>query len=311
VYAPRDYTLDGHYRPTAPDADTQLDHMYIDPFRSSAQVEQADLFRLLQDMGVPPSQHSAFLSETTTREMVLRTARNIMNSVQTIRQEHGALHGVHHSWIDVYPDMDSAFYATLWSMLILGPGPDHADPLSSLSTRRRQYLPYLLEHFQTHFPWDVTLIERYIVPMFQDEPEGRRLLHFVQSMHHMDALRKTPVFRSDRTSSVEFRIGQLFRHKRYQYEGVITGWDTSCDAGEDWIRSMDIDRLPNGRNQAFYHVLVCDKSVRYVASENISPVSSSTPPSPAMLKLAGRHFKRWDPETHRFVSNLKHEYPDD
>jgi F-box protein 21 len=56
---------------------------------------------------------------------------------------------------------------------------------------------------------------------------------------------------------------------------------------------------------------VDDKSVRYVAQENIGPVSTDTTPSEAILKLAGRHFKRWDPENHIFVSNVRDQYPDD
>jgi F-box protein 21 len=56
---------------------------------------------------------------------------------------------------------------------------------------------------------------------------------------------------------------------------------------------------------------VCDKSVRYVAAENIQPVSDDTYPSVALLKLAGRHFKRWDDATHCFVSNVRDEYPED
>jgi len=56
---------------------------------------------------------------------------------------------------------------------------------------------------------------------------------------------------------------------------------------------------------------VCDKSVRYVAEENIEPVAADTEPSEAIMRLAGRHFKRWDNESHVFVSNVRDEYPDD
>lgn len=56
---------------------------------------------------------------------------------------------------------------------------------------------------------------------------------------------------------------------------------------------------------------VHDKSVRYVAAENIEPVGRDTLPSAAIMKLAGRHFKRWDTASHSFVSNLRDEYPDD
>ena len=52
-----------------------------------------------------------------------------------------------------------------------------------------------------------------------------------------------------------------------------------------------------------------DKSVRYVAEENIDIIKPDMPWS--LLKLAGRHFKRWDGESHSFISNIKDEYPDD
>jgi F-box protein 21 len=251
IYAPKSYNLDGEYKPSS---SPNLSYMYLDPFRSSSEVRQGDLQRVLRDMGVPSSEHRSFLSDTNTREMVLRTARNIMNSVQTIRQTEAGMRNIQASWLNSYPDMDNAFYATIWAMLLLGPD-DNASDIGHTTIRRRQYLPYLLEHFQTHFPWDVTLLSRYVIPMFYNQPEGHRLLQFVQSMQQVDAMRKPPVNRSARTVNVTFKVGQLFQHKRYGYEGVITGWDVVCDANEDWIQNMGVDRLPNGRNQAFYHVL--------------------------------------------------------
>jgi F-box protein 21 len=251
VYAPPNYNLEGEYKPTST---TVRAYMYLDPFRSSDEVQRGDLQRTLREMNVPGAEHEHFLSDTTTREMVLRTARNIMNSVQTIRQTEAGMRGIQASWMNAYPDMDNAFYATIWAMLILGPGEDTAN-ISNSTTRRRQYLPYLLEHFQTHFPWDVTLLEKYVIPLFHDQPEGQRLLQFVQSMHQVDAVRKQVSVRDGKTGNVKFKVGQLFQHKRYNYEGVVTGWDISCDAGEDWIQNMNVDRLPRGRDQAFYHVL--------------------------------------------------------
>lgn len=249
VYAPRFHDLDGKYKPSS---SHELEYIYLDPFRSRDEVDCNSLEQTLRQMGVPQSEYRYFLSGATTREMVLRTARNIMSSVQTTRQAEAGLRGI--QWIHTHPDLDSAFYSSIWSMLILGPAPD-SPGLSSANTRRRQYLPYLLEHFQTHFPWDVTLLEHYVIPMFFDQPEGQRLLQFVHTMHQVDAVRKPILARDEKTVNVTFKVGQLFQHKRYRYEGVITGWDVSCDAGEEWIRNMDVDRLPSGRNQAFYHVL--------------------------------------------------------
>lgn len=253
VYAPKDYTLDGAYKPTNT---TNLDYMYLDPFRSSDEVLAGHLQRTLREMGVPTSQHVAFLSDSTTRDMVLRTARNIMNSVQTIRQTETGLHGIHSNWHEAYPDMDNAFYATIWSMLLLGAHDDSGGPGITVASRRRQYLPYLLEHFQTHYPWDVSLLQQHVIPMFVHQPEGQRLIHFVDSMRRIDGMAPRAKRREESTTEkVVFRVGQLFRHTRYHYEGVVTGWDTVCDAGEEWIHNMGVDRLPGGRVQPFYHVM--------------------------------------------------------
>lgn len=52
-----------------------------------------------------------------------------------------------------------------------------------------------------------------------------------------------------------------------------------------------------------------DKSIRYVAAENIQQLFEE--PTPALMKLAGRYFKRWDKDAGVFVSNVRDEYPDD
>jgi F-box protein 21 len=101
----------------------------------------------------------------------------------------------------------------------------------------------------------VSLIEKYVMPMFANAPEGERLWLFAQSMYHLDGTKKSVLRRDNNSTHVRFKVGQLFQHVRYNYEGVITGWDNNCDAGEDWIQNMRVDALPGGRNQAFYHVM--------------------------------------------------------
>lgn len=55
-----------------------------------------------------------------------------------------------------------------------------------------------------------------------------------------------------------------------------------------------------------------DKTVRYVAEENIEPINPDTSQLPqSFWKFAGKHFKRWDPNSRTFVSNIRDEYPDD
>jgi F-box protein 21 len=52
-----------------------------------------------------------------------------------------------------------------------------------------------------------------------------------------------------------------------------------------------------------------DTSIRYVAEENVEVIEPDHPIS--LMGLAGRYFKRWDPQNHMFVSNIRDEYPDD
>lgn len=54
---------------------------------------------------------------------------------------------------------------------------------------------------------------------------------------------------------------------------------------------------------------VDDRSVRYVAEENIAIVQQEV--GPELMALAGQHFKRFDEASRTFVSNIKDEYPDD
>jgi len=41
--------------------------------------------------------------------------------------------------------------------------------------------------------------------------------------------------RYPRPSKIKFRIGQVVKHKRYGYRGVIVGWDPEAKAPESWI----------------------------------------------------------------------------
>jgi len=52
-----------------------------------------------------------------------------------------------------------------------------------------------------------------------------------------------------------------------------------------------------------------DKSVRYVAQENIA--ARSEVPFEELTEMAGRYFKRWDNEEKVFISNIREEYPHD
>ena len=75
-----------------------------------------------------------------------------------------------------------------------------------------------------------------------------------------------------------FSIGQALRHRKYQYRGVIVGFDLECTQSEEWMQMMNVEGLTRGRMQPFYNVLVDERDrpgaqMSYVAEENIVPDS--------------------------------------
>ncbi|TID14389.1 YccV-like-domain-containing protein [Venturia nashicola] len=305
VSSPSDRDLDGRSSSKAPE------NMYIDAFRDPIEVPQHHLQAQLRSMGAS-AYPEEFLSKAKDTEIIIRSSRNMMHSVQTL-QMHGNIPLPNPNdlrtplWYRQKPDFDKAFYASLWSTMLMQT--HHSTGMS----RRRHYLPFLLEYVQQHCPWDADLVEKHITPMFNRYPEEFETIRILGLLREKDWAQPKVRTRSDeldgRAGNVQFKVGQVFRHRRYGYEGVVVGWDKICGASDAWIESMGVDRLSGGRAQSFYHVLVNEKSTRYVAQENIRPVEDE--PSEALKQLAGRYFRRWDREVKRFVSNIKDEYPDD
>lgn len=183
-----------------------------------------------------------YLSPALTRDLVYRTGRNIVTSVNTARENR-------EEFEDQDVDIDAAFYSFLWSAVVLGWNDEtHAE-------ERRQYVPYLLDRWTQHWPEDVGLIERFLVPLYHNQPAHSTLIGTITEHRVGDRIAKPINHRVEHTQGVNFRVGQPFRHKRFGYYGIIVGWDPSCRAGEDWMQTMRIDALPKGRTQSFYHIM--------------------------------------------------------
>ena len=294
--------------------------MYMDPFRTDKETPVYNLQSQLYAMGVPEADHPALLGTSSTAEIIRRTARNIGASVQ-IPHNSNQLNAVLN-----LADMDNAFYGAVWAQLLLADG----NPAAA-SVARARCIPYVLEHIEKKFPMDVGLVEEYVLPLIEGPNQAAQLRNMVAAIRSADAMPKAVKRRTrETTANVRYKIGQVFQHKRYHYYATIAGWDAKCEAGEAWMSHMGVHNLSRGRDQSFYHALyavewsvasdgsapltcvycsVDDKSVRYVAEENIEIVRSGFDSS--LMALAGQHFKRWDDNANKFISNIKDEYPDD
>ena len=67
----------------------------------------------------------------------------------------------------------------------------------------------------------------------------------------------------------KFAPGELVRHVRYHYRGVVVAHDPKCMASEDWYQS---NQTQPKRDQPWYHVLVHEsESITYPAESSLEP----------------------------------------
>lgn len=218
--------------------------LFMDPFRSKNETPVGFLRAQLSAMGVASSEHATLLGASSTVDIVRRTARNILESVRSVPR----LHDRHLTRDPTSPETDSAFYGALWALLLLHD--------SDASVQRGRYFPYIVEHLQKQFFMDVALIEAHVLPLFQNQYHYGQLCDFIRVMRASDIMPKTAKRRIGKAAKeVRYHVGQVFKHKRYRYQAIITGWDLECKETEAWMSRMGIADLERGRHQSFYQVL--------------------------------------------------------
>jgi len=69
------------------------------------------------------------------------------------------------------------------------------------------------------------------------------------------------------SSPARYARGELVRHRRYGYRGVVVDFDLSCQAPDEWYLA---NQTQPDRAQPWYHVLVHGSaSATYAAEENL------------------------------------------
>ncbi|XP_060594764.1 F-box only protein 21-like isoform X2 [Ruditapes philippinarum] len=105
-----------------------------------------------------------------------------------------------------------------------------------------------------------------------------------------------------------YSVGLIMKHRRYDYDCVIYGWDAKCEATHEWIIQMGVDRLPHKDKQPFYNVLVSDGTNRYAAEESLEMHPECCPITHPEV---GKYFTSYE-KTHYIPNTEKAtEYPED
>ena len=257
IRAPPDQSLDGEQK-QASSSSSEADSMYMDPFKPGVEVSEDFLRQVLSREGIPLDQHASALRPATAHELVSRTGRNILTSINQL----GSL--VPQGAVPI--DHEQASYAMLWSALV-------CSNVDMAVAARRQIIVRmacaLIDHIRTSAPWDVALLD-----LVWPTPEtGMRWIAEIESvlgdLRNSDLQPKTPCPRGGdglaAHEDVKYRVGHYIRHRHYHYQGFIVGWDAHCKASEEWKQQMRVMSLSGGAAQPFYNVMYVLRNNSYLS----------------------------------------------
>lgn len=81
------------------------------------------------------------------------------------------------------------------------------------------------------------------------------------------------------TRIAKFQLGQIVRHRRYPFRGVIFDVDPVFSHTEEWWQAIPEDIRPS-KNQPYYHLLAENEDaayVAYVSEQNLVPDDTGRP----------------------------------
>ncbi|KAI9884872.1 MAG: hypothetical protein M1823_003354 [Watsoniomyces obsoletus] len=338
VFPPHGIDLNGRVVDEDELGDESVRNMYLDPYGSDDETPVEELRHLLGTYSDLVQSPEASLRPTPVGRLLIICAINIYRGVREHRRHEyntsAATAGFSittttsgHQLMNIpsnpiadntfawchngHENLDGAYYGALWVMIIMGN--TYTGDMEDAGFELMDIIGRFHGAIKGEFPEDAILLRKHMMGAFQSTVHSRRLIASATEMVAEDGRIRDQHPRSDAQINVAvlYRVGQMFRHRRYGYIAVIVGWDEVCKANEAWVRRMDVDNLPGGRTQSFYHVIGEDKSARYVAQENIELITNMREAPASMIPWIGRYFKRWDAERGQFESNLEEEYPDD
>lgn len=248
---------------------SDLTHLYVDPFNNATPTSLSRMQSQLQFIApnATRAQKASYLLPASPRSLLIRSAHNIVRSVQSIpfdtAHRQRAATSTNGDSIDI--SIYDAAYAALFALVMFPSSPQGL--ASSLSDLR--------QHYAHHFIEDLRNYTNHILPLTSglgafggDRGVTDPLVNLIRNE---DITPKKFKRRSDiRPSSlgeygetaarqtgeeVRYHVGTVFRHHRQGYTAVIYGWDSKCEMEERWILGNSVDRLPKGRGQPFYNAL--------------------------------------------------------
>ncbi|KAH9890843.1 hypothetical protein F4778DRAFT_752489 [Xylariomycetidae sp. FL2044] len=313
-------------KPLPENSPYEQENMFLDPYGSDDEVPLEDILGFLRRLGISTGLDN-LLGPTATDLVIMRTAQNIRASFTSFRTSERPLSQlipmIELNRGDWARNLQPALYSMIWASIMMIPIlPNNEDARWDWQQDVRD----LLQYFYEYFPEDSWLVEKYLCPMYDTfaapsrrhdtfELPSKGVRDQIRDIRMHDSSAKPPRLRSDLPDevNVKYRVGQVFKHKRYDYHGLILGWNFHGASG-----SVDSQgRLSQG--PPFYRCMVgTDGSDHHIIAEDSievvelhGGVDVLPPEIKDLIPMAGKFFKRWDGEAGVFVSNLRESYPED
>lgn len=80
-------------------------------------------------------------------------------------------------------------------------------------------------------------------------------------------------------TEAKYHLGQVLRHRKHPFRGVVFDVDPNFSSTEDWYQAIPEDSRPR-RDQPFYHLLAENEQgtyLAYVSEQNLVPDTSGQP----------------------------------
>lgn len=196
------------------DDDPTCQPFYYDLYRN-LQHSREGLAEQLEAHEVPIALHAELLDTARPRDIVLRSARNIYNSIGI----HAAGGQGDNGIIDEVRLYASAYAAsaTLLCLSPLEPGSDSVEVLISIVRQR--------------FPYDAAPLTRELGIL--GKHSAARMM---QTLARSKALQESkPRTVKKPPAQVKHRVGQCFTHVKYEYKGLIVSWDERGSIVALWV----------------------------------------------------------------------------
>ena len=106
-----------------------------------------------------------------------------------------------------------------------------------------------------------------------------------------------------KTRVARFKLGQVVRHRRFAFRGVIFDIDPEFNNTEEWYQSIPAEVRPR-KDQPFYHLLAENSETTYtayVSEQNLLPDGKSGPVRHPQVKehFCGLKAGRYEPRRQR------------